>query len=97
MKQMNIIYSFIFSLAIFSLSNIYSQPAERSNKFVINGEIIGRDTGSVILWHADNNNRGGNDTVQLNKGKFYFSGTVNGVCEALLWTDLKIKTLAIPV
>jgi peroxiredoxin len=88
---MRILYSFIFPLSIFSQSKIYSQTVARNNKFVIKGEIIGRDTGSVILWHFDNKNIGHADTAKLNIGKFKFSGTLNGADEALLWTDLKNK------
>lgn len=84
MRQISLTIIFLFSLSF-----CYSQTTGRNNKFSITGEIVGRDTGSVILWYFDSNNKGIADTFQLYKGKFHFSGTVNRVCEALLWTDPK--------
>ena len=89
MKIMRALFLFIFTLVIFSIEKVYSQSTSGNTKFFLKGEIIDRDTGSVILWHFDNSNKGVADTIRLNKGKFNFSGTVNRVCEALLWTDLK--------
>jgi thiol-disulfide isomerase/thioredoxin len=86
---MRTFFLFIFILVIFSVNKIYSQSTPRNTKFSLKGEIIGRDTGSLVLWHYANDNKVVVDTVKLNKGKFHFSGTVNRVCEALLWTDLK--------
>lgn len=89
MKIMRALFLFIFTLVLFSIKKAYSQSTSGNTKFFLKGEIIGKDTGSVILWHFDNSNKGVADTIRLNKGKFNFSGTVNRVCEALLWTDLK--------
>jgi len=88
---MRILYLFIFPFVILSLINSYSQTTDRNNKFVITGEIVGRDTGSVVLWYYDFENKVRYDTAILQKGKFKFSGTVNRADEALLWTDLKNK------
>jgi thiol-disulfide isomerase/thioredoxin len=81
---------------LFSLSYCYSQTTGGNNKFLITGEIVGRDTGSVILWYFDIDNKGMADTFQLDKGKFHFSGTVNRVCEALLWADPKNRVFDNP-
>jgi thiol-disulfide isomerase/thioredoxin len=78
---------FLLAVAILSISDSWSQSTISNNKFFITGEIAGRDTGAVVLWYADKNNKGIADTVQLNKGKFHFSGTTNRVCEAYLWAD----------
>ena len=81
-------YLLIFSVAIFVRNKADSQSTGQNNQFILNGEIVGRDTGSVMLWYFNNNNKTVSDTVKLNNGKFYFSGTINRACEALLWTDL---------
>jgi thiol-disulfide isomerase/thioredoxin len=88
-EKMCIKYVFIFCVAISLINKANSQLIERNDQFILNGEIIGKDTGSVILWHVDKNNKAVADTVKLNKGKFRFLGTVNRACEALLWTDLR--------
>lgn len=87
---------FIFLFVNFLINKIYSQSTDRNSKFVLKGEVIGRDTGSVILWYFDKGNKGHADTVKLKKGKFHFSGTVNQVCEALLWTDTKNRNFDDP-
>lgn len=82
------LYLFFFTcFTIFSISEGLSQTIGGSGKFVINGEIIGRDTGTVILWYSDKNNKGEVDTALLKKGKFHFSGTNNRICQAILWAD----------
>ncbi|HSZ86611.1 MAG TPA: DUF4369 domain-containing protein, partial [Puia sp.] len=68
---------------------IFSQTAHSNNQFVIDGEIIGRDTGTIVLWYDDSRNKGVADTFKLNMGKFHLTGTVNRVCEAILWTNVK--------
>lgn len=86
---MRTLFLFIFILVIFSINKGYSQSIGGNTKFSLDGVIIGRDTGSVILWYFNKNNKTAADTAKLDKGKFHFSGTVNRVCEALLWTNLK--------
>ncbi len=71
------------------LLNGFSQSYNTSNKFNIEGEILNRDTGTVVLWYEDYENKTQYDTATLEKGKFVFSGTVNRACEALLWTNIK--------
>jgi thiol-disulfide isomerase/thioredoxin len=86
---MRIKYLLIFSVAISLINKANSQSIDREEKFVLNGEIIGKDTGTIILWYFDKDNKGVADTVKLNKGKFHFSGSVNRACEGILWTDIK--------
>ncbi|MBS1668914.1 MAG: AhpC/TSA family protein [Bacteroidetes bacterium] len=81
-------YLLIFSIVFFFTNNVESQSIGKNNKFTLYGKIIGRDTGSVVLWYFDNSNKTVSDTVKLKKGKFKFSGTINRACEALLWTDI---------
>ena len=71
---------FIFLFFIFSFP-CKSQERE-SDKFTISGEIIGKDTGVVVLQSTNIK-----DTVALRKGKFRFAGQVNGISDAYLWTD----------
>jgi thiol-disulfide isomerase/thioredoxin len=86
-KQMPTLRLLLLSFALLAINNSWSQSTVSNNKFFITGEIAGRDTGAVVLWYADKNNKGIADTVQLKKGKFQFSGTVNRVCQAILWAD----------
>lgn len=79
-----------FSFAMFllnSVNTVFSQAANNKT-FIITGRIIGRDTGTVVLYYADSENNNAIDSAILKKGKFRFSGTVNRVCDAHLWTDL---------
>lgn len=86
---MRTFFPFNFIIIFFSITQVYSQSPVSSIKFSLNAVIIGRDTGSVVFWHMDKDNMIFKDTIKLNNGKFHFSGTVNRVCEALLWTDIK--------
>ena len=88
MKTTCILPFFITLVAFFTISRANGQQPAGNNKFFLQGEIAGRDTGSVCLWHFDHVNKLTADTIKLKNGKFHFSGTVNGACEALLWTDL---------
>jgi thiol-disulfide isomerase/thioredoxin len=85
---MRAIFLFVLVLAIVSLEEAYCQP-EINTRFDLTGQIIGRDTGAVMFWYIDESNIQVDDTFRLVKGSFHFSGTVNRVCEAFLWTDLK--------
>ncbi|MEO6962479.1 MAG: TlpA disulfide reductase family protein [Puia sp.] len=86
---MRAFFPFIFILIVFSITQVRGQSPGSSVKFSLNAVIVGRDTGSVVVWHEDNDNITFRDTIKLNNGKFHFSGTVNQVCEAFLWTDIK--------
>src|SRR5450755_1309708 len=87
--KMYLKYVFIFCIAISLINKVSSQSIARKDNFILNGEIIGRDTGSVIFWYLDKNNKGIADTLKLDKGKFHFTGTANRACAALLWTDIQ--------
>jgi peroxiredoxin len=93
---MRIQFLTLFVLAAFSINTIYGQSPVEDTRFVLTGEIVGRDTGTIVLWHDDLNNSVSTDTVKLNKGKFHFSGTVNRASEALLWTNLKNRSFDDP-
>jgi hypothetical protein len=51
------IFLFTFSISIFSINKVNCQSTDKPNRFSLDGEITGRDTGSVILWHFDKNNK----------------------------------------
>jgi len=87
---MRITTLFIIFLTL-SIKNCNCQKTSQSQRFNLTGEIIGKDTGSIVLMYNEVNNLLNYDTVRLNKGRFSFSGTVNIACEAILWTDIKNK------
>ncbi|MCF1714401.1 AhpC/TSA family protein [Flavihumibacter sp. RY-1] len=64
----------LLSLAISYIPS-YAQP--KQNTYTLTGEIIGRDTGIIILWLPDTTGIWRKDTTLLNKGKFQFSGYIN--------------------
>lgn len=82
---------FLIAFTSISLVKAVGQSTPAKNTFVINGQIADRDTGLVVLWYYDQYNRVHEDSFRLENFKFKFSGSVNVVCEALLWTDLKNK------
>ena len=65
------------------------QDNDLKNHFIVRGEILGKDTGKVAINYNDANNKGVFDTTDIINGKFEFSGTVNIVSDANLWTDIK--------
>jgi thiol-disulfide isomerase/thioredoxin len=89
MKIMRMLLPAIFVLFGFCITNGYGQSLQNKKSFFIDGKIIGRDTGTVVLWYENDSNRGISDTVKLVMGKFQFAGTVNHASESILWTDLK--------
>ena len=82
----------LFILLIFFSQICYGQSKTPKNHFKINGVVSGKDTGKIVLNYNDGNNRGVFDTVNIKNGKFEFSGTVNTISDANLWTDLKNKS-----
>lgn len=76
----------LFIFFLFLSQTCYCQT---KNQFKINGLVAGKDTGKIAIFYNDENNTGVSDTVDIKKGKFKFSGTVNIVSDAYLWTDLK--------
>ena len=93
---MSIKYLILFSVALLSVNSAFCQSLPQDGNFSLDGEIIGRDTGSIILWYFSKDNKTKADTLKLTGGKFHSFGTVNGVCEALLWTDLKNRDFSDP-
>ncbi|HLY68816.1 MAG TPA: TlpA disulfide reductase family protein [Puia sp.] len=82
------LFSLLFILAGFSLDKAFGQAAGGHSRFSLEGEIVGRDTGRVVLWYKDRDNKDRRDTLPVSKGRFHYSGTVNMVCEAYLWMDI---------
>lgn len=77
-------------ILILVFSNVcYCQNNISKNRFKISGFVIGKDIGKIVLNYYDGNNRMKFDTTTIKNGKFAFSGTVNIVSDANLWTDLK--------
>jgi thiol-disulfide isomerase/thioredoxin len=84
----------LFILFLF-LSNIcYCQNNSINNHFKIKGIIAGKDTGKIAINYNDANNKGVFDTTDIINGKFEFTGTVNVVSDANLWTDIKNKNFS---
>ena len=81
----------LFILLLFFSQICYCQSKRTKNHFKLNGIVIGKDTGKIVLNYNEVNNRGVFDTAVIEKGKFEFSGTVNIISDANLWTDLKNK------
>ena len=79
----------LFYLTILLSSQTYCQKKSFNNIFKINGQIIGKDTGNVIFWYSNKENIFQRDTIRLKNGRFKLKGTVNGICEGILWTDDK--------
>ena len=84
---------FLLGLLFATTQNISAQPIHKSG-FIINGNIIGRDSGTIILMYNDVENKRHSDIAIIKNGKFKFSGTVNRICDAYLWTDLKNKNFS---
>ena len=79
---------YIFSFVLFFLNGSYSQPVKNNNPFTLTGEIIGIDTGTIRLNYWDTGNNQVAVFAKLEKGKFEFSGKINRLSNAYLWTDL---------
>ena len=87
---MRIIYIFSFVLCL--LNKAYSQSVKNNNSFILTGEIIGTDTGTIRLNYWDTGNNQAAVFTKLVKGKFEFSGKINQISDAFLWTDLNSHT-----
>lgn len=68
------------------MTNIFSQSIE-NDIFNISGKIIGKDTGIVVLYYIDPDMKNNTVSANLKNGEFKFTGKVNRVCDAYLWTD----------
>ena len=75
---MKAIYFIIF---LFICQSIFGQS------FTLNGKIIGKDTGIVILRYTNENYENVSDTSFLRDGKFQFTGSVAGGDYAFLVND----------
>lgn len=75
-----------FLAALFFLNSVVGQPVD-SNTFTITGRIVDRDTGIVVLYYTDHRNKFYRDTAIIENGQFGFTGKVNRVSDAHLWTD----------
>ena len=84
----------LFILLLFFSQICYCQSNGTKNHFKIYGFVIGKDTGKIVLNYNDVNNKGVFDTAIIKKGKFEFSGTVNIISDANLWTNLKNKSFS---
>lgn len=85
---MNIKIFFFYTFFLLSATT-YSQQKPKKNEFILKGRLLNKDTGRISLWYSDSKNIYHRDTIDLKNGKFYFEGSVDGVCEAILWTKLK--------
>lgn len=81
---------FLFLLLLLPFLHSYSQTIAKDS-FTVNGRIIGRDSGVIILWYRDNNYFQRQKKLTLEKGSFTWSGSVKSACEALIWTDTTNK------
>jgi hypothetical protein len=68
-----------------------SQSIRLDGNFILSGTIIGKDTGLIMFWYINAANEVVEDTMELRNGKFEIAGTINRACEAILWTDIKVK------
>lgn len=75
-----------FSFALFCMNSVFSQSVDNGT-FNITGKIIGKDTGIVVLYYTDSEIGNNSATAILNNGEFKFTGKVNRVSDAHLWTD----------
>jgi thiol-disulfide isomerase/thioredoxin len=80
-----LIVAFVFSFTATAHSCL-GQSIE-NNKFNITGKIIGRDTGVVVLYYTDPETKNYIDTAILKTGEFRFTGKVNRISDAYIWTD----------
>lgn len=72
---MNKILFWLLVGLICTYSSSYAQS--KQNTYTLTGEVIGRDTGIIILWLPDTTGIWRKDTTLLNKGNFQFSGYIN--------------------
>ncbi len=79
--------NFMHFLFAFSISSgIFGQFAN-NNSFTVTGKILNRNTGIVVLYYTHPEIGNYVDSATLKNGEFKFSGKVNRVSDAHLWTD----------
>jgi thiol-disulfide isomerase/thioredoxin len=84
-------YVFISVILCLLLGRANSQSIRLDGKFTLSATIIGKDTGLIMFWYINAANKVVEDTLELRNGKFEIAGTINRACEAILWTDIKVK------
>src|SRR5579863_7830093 len=70
---------------------VNGQSIGSHGNFILSGTTIGKDTGLIMFWYINAANEVVEDTIELRNGKFEIAGTINRACEAILWTDIKVK------
>lgn len=91
MRKKTFSLTVLFLFSICSIMECYAQTDADKGDFQISGRISGRDTGSVMLWYRNSVNEMIRDTTTLDHGRFTFSGSVRGACEALILTNLQFR------
>ena len=86
-------YTALFLYSIGSMMTGYAQKNAAGTGFRIVGQVIGRDTGRVILWYMNAANQYVRDTTVTDHGQFSFSGNVRRATEALLWTNMQNRDI----
>ena len=82
-------YYILLPIFIFILSgNVFCQK-DTTTEFTVTGKIIGQDTGRVFLVYSNAENTFISVPAVLKNGEFKFTGRVNRVSDANLWTDPK--------
>ena len=88
---------FLVTFFLLTIStNGFCQTIINSNTFTITGKLLDRDTGTIALFYTDTENINAWDSATLKNGEFKFTGKVNKVSDAYIWTDLKNKNFSDP-
>jgi peroxiredoxin len=77
------------------MSNCIAQSNSSTN-FTLEGKVIGRDTGKIILAYVKENNAIIKDTVLLKNGSFGFTGNIRAATFATVSGDVKTPWLNDP-
>lgn len=68
----------------FQFCAVNAQDGFPVGQFVLAGKIEGKDTGIINLRYFDNEGKIVVTKTEIKKGRFYFSGSINGAADALL-------------
>lgn len=71
---------YFLTILIFSISFLCSAQNDvrtTPGSFTLSGELIGRDTGYIVLWFPDTSGAYVKDTSYLQNGRFTFKGVIN--------------------
>jgi len=69
----------------------HAQKGVDNTLFQIEGQIIGKDTGYIAIRYTDAYNLPHYDSLQLNQGRFTYSGHIRAASEMVIMTDLNFK------